>query len=77
MLEGQWFCNPLVCSVKSLSQNTCAFVSTNGWYTEMYPKESHTQSSVAEALNEVIQDVGVPIDLRTNMASEFMGRNSS
>ena len=63
-------------SVKSLSQNTGAFVFTNGWYTEVYSKESHTQSSAAEAVNEFIQDVGIPVDLRTDMASKLMGRNS-
>ena len=30
----------------------------------------------AEALDEFIQDVGIPVDLRTGMASEFAGRNS-
>jgi len=75
-LQGQWFCDWMVSSVKSLSQNTGAFVFTNGRYTEVYPKESHTHTSAAEALDEFIQDVGIPVNLRTDMASEFTGRNS-
>ena len=66
----------MVSSVKLLSQNTGTFVFTNGRYTKVYPKESHTHASAAEALDEFTQDVGIPFDLRADIASEFMGRNS-
>eukprot|EP00804_Cyclotella_cryptica_P025225 CCRYP_010329-RA/>CCRYP_010329-RA protein AED:0.44 eAED:0.44 QI:0/0/0/1/0/0/2/0/190 len=75
-LQGQWFCDWMVSSVKSLSQNTGALVFTNGHYTEVYRKESHTRTSATEALNEFIQEVGIPVNLRVDMASEFTGRNS-
>ena len=40
---------------------------------EVYPKESHTHANAADALNEFIDDVGIPVNLRTNMAPEFSG----
>jgi hypothetical protein len=70
-LQGQWYCDWLSSGVRSLGQSTGAFIFTNGRFTEVYPKDRHTHGNAADALNEFIDDVGIPVNLRTDMAPEF------
>jgi hypothetical protein len=60
--------------VKSLSQNTGAFIFTTGTFTKIYPVESTARAG--EVLAEFVRDVGVPTDLRADLASYFSGRNT-
>jgi hypothetical protein len=60
--------------VKSLGQNTGAFVFTTGNFTKVYPVTSTSQAG--EVLAEFVRDVGVPTDIRTDLASYFTGRDT-
>jgi hypothetical protein len=59
--------------VKSLSQNTGAYLISNGHYTEA--KESDSSENATSALKEFTNDVGVPVDLKTDRAKSFSGRD--
>ncbi|KAL7545529.1 hypothetical protein ACHAWF_008875, partial [Thalassiosira exigua] len=60
--------------VKSLSQNVGAFVISNGSFTEVYPQPDHKSSSTADFLRRFCDDVGVPVNLKTDRAKEFVER---
>jgi predicted GIY-YIG superfamily endonuclease len=60
--------------VKSLSQNTGAFVYTTGEFTKVYPVT--TMAKAGETLAEFAHNVGIPTDLQTDLASYFTGRNA-
>jgi hypothetical protein len=70
----QFYLDHMQSRVKSLSQNTGAFVYTTGEFTKVYPVT--TTSKAGETLAEFARDVGVPTDLRTDLASYFTGRNT-
>ena len=59
--------------VQSLGQNTGEFVFTNGHFMEVYLKESHTHGNAADVLNEFINDISIPVNVRTDIAPEFSG----
>jgi hypothetical protein len=61
--------------VKSLSQNTGAFVYTTGTFTKVYPVSSTAKAG--ETLSEFVRDVGVPTDIRTDLASYFTGNDTA
>jgi hypothetical protein len=61
--------------VKSLAQNTGAFVFTTGNFTKLYPVVSTAQQA-GEVLAEFAWDVGVPTDIRADLASYFTGRDT-
>ena len=61
---------------KSLSQNTGAFVYSNGSMTEVFPMSNHSNVSAATSLKEFCEDVGIPEQLKSDRAPEFCGRNS-
>jgi hypothetical protein len=61
--------------VKSLSQNTGAFVYTTGTFSKVYPVLSTEKAS--ETLSEVVRDVGVPTNIRTDLASYFTGNETA
>ena len=73
-LAGKWQMNWMPSKVKSLSQNVGAFVISNGSFTEVYPQPDHKSSSTADSLQRFCDDVGVPINLKTDRAKEFVDR---
>jgi hypothetical protein len=70
----QFYVDHMQSRVKSLSQNTGAFVFTSGEFTRVYPVTSTAQAG--EVLAEFARDVGVPTNLRADLASYFTGRNT-
>jgi len=75
-LRGKWYIDWLQSGVKSVDQAKGAFVYSDGAYPEVYPKEDHKQGSAAESLRSFCDDVGIPQRLKSDLASEFVGRNS-
>ena len=73
-LQRQFYVDHLEARVKSLSQNTGAFVYTGGGFTVVYPVSS--TSKAGETLAEFARDVGIPSDLRADLASYFVGRET-
>ena len=62
--------------MKSLGGYTCAQIITNGTFTKVYPLESKASSNIARALQEFIDDVGVPDNLVCDFASEQTGKHT-
>jgi hypothetical protein len=75
-LKGVWEVDWLLSKVKSTTQSTGSFVYSNGVFTEVYPQETHAESSARDSLNAFIEDVGAPEGIKTDSAAEFTGRNS-
>ena len=74
-LRGPFQMDWMTARVKSLSQNTGGYLISNGHFTEAYPKESDSSENATSALKEFINDVGVPVDLKTDRAKSFSGRD--
>jgi hypothetical protein len=70
----QFYVDHMQSRVKSLSQNTGAFIFTTGTFTKIYPVDSTAKAG--EVLAEFVRDVGVPTDLWADLASYFSGRNT-
>lgn len=75
-LNDTFYMDTLFSKVKSLSGFTCAQLITNGTFTRVYPMESKSSSEIAHALNEFINDVGVPDTLTCDLATEQTGRHT-
>ena len=73
-LADRFYTDTLFAKVKSLSGKTCMQVFCNADFVYTYAMTS--KSEVAEALHNLVQDVGVPTDLVSDLASEQTGRNS-
>jgi hypothetical protein len=64
----------LFSKVKSFSGFTCAQLITNGSFMRVYPIESKASASIANALQEFINDVGILETLVCDFASEQTGK---
>ena len=73
-LRDQFYMDHLTSKTKSLNGNVGAWVITNGSFTEVYPVDH--RNKVAEALTDFAQDVGIPTDLRCDLAPEVTGRHT-
>jgi hypothetical protein len=73
-LSTMVYVDHLQSKVKSLSQNTGAFVFTTGAFTKVYTVKS--TANAGETLSDFVQDVGVPTDIRTDLATYFTGHNT-
>ena len=61
--------------VEPIQDNTGAFVISNGEITETLPKSNKNQKSSADLLHILGNDVGMPVDLRTDMDTSFISRH--
>jgi Reverse transcriptase (RNA-dependent DNA polymerase) len=75
-LGDTFYMDTLFSRVKSLNGHTCAQLITNGSFTRTYPMESKASSNIAQALNEFVDDVGIPGTLICDLASEQTGKNT-
>jgi hypothetical protein len=75
-LRDVFYMDTLFSKVKSISGFKCAQLITNGSITRVYPMESKASANIANALQEFIDDVGVPETLVCDFASEQTGKNT-
>ena len=75
-LRDVFYMDTLFSKVKSISGFTCAQLITNGSFTRVYPMESKASANIANALQEFIDDVGIPETLVCDFASEQTGKNT-
>ena len=75
-LYDTFYMDTLFSKVKSLGGYTCAQLITNGTFTKVYPMESKASSNIARALQQFIDDVGVPDNLVCDFASEQTGKHT-
>ena len=74
-LRDVFYMDTLFSKVKSISGFTCAQLITNGSFTRVYPMESKASANIAMALQEFIDDVGIPETLVCDFASEQTGKH--
>jgi hypothetical protein len=75
-LNDTFYMDTLFSKIKSLNGHTCAQLITNGTFTRIYPMEPKSSHNIAQALNEFVDDVGIPGTLICNLASEQTGKNT-
>ena len=77
-LGGQWTLDHLESRVKSIRGNTGDFTISNGNFVEAYakPSKSKDQHQAADSLRRFCKDVGIPVNLKTDMAGSFEGRHT-
>ena len=75
-LAGKWTLDHIESKYKSIRQHTGAFVISNGNYVAVYPTASKNDTDATESLRRFCTDVGVPVNLKSDMAATFTGRNT-
>ena len=75
-LRDVFYMDTLFSKVKSISGFTCAQLITNGSFTRVYPMETKASVNIARALQEFVDDVGIPETLVCDFASEQTGKNT-
>ena len=75
-LHDSFYMDTIVSKVKSLAGYTCAQLITNGAFTKVYPMESKASANISRALQEFIDDVGIPDTLACDFASEQTGKHT-
>jgi hypothetical protein len=73
-LKGTWYLDTLITKVKSLLDNKCANVFTNGKYTKVVPMASWKEA--AESLIDFTDDVGILETLVMDSTTEFTGKHT-
>jgi hypothetical protein len=72
-LNNVFYTDTLFSKVKSLNGNVCAQVYTNGRNTHVFPITSKSSENIAQTLNEIVDDVGIPNTLICDLATEQVG----
>ena len=75
-LGGQWTLDHLESRIRSIRGNTGAFTISNGNFVEAYAKPAKDQYQAADALRRFCKDIGIPVNLKTDMAGSFEGRHT-
>jgi hypothetical protein len=75
-IRDTFYMDTLFSKVKSLGGFSCAQLITNGTLTKVYPMESKASSNIARALQDFIDDVGIPDSLVCDFASEQTGKHT-
>lgn len=72
-LSGKWTLDHIKAIYRSIRGHTGAFVFSNGNIVVVYPSTSKSGLHAAEALRNFCTDYGVPIRLKSDLASSFTG----
>jgi len=75
-LGGRWTLDHMESKVRSLRQHTGAFVFSNGNFVAVYPTNSKSGAHAAEALRRFSTEVGIPMRLKSDLASSFTGEHT-
>jgi hypothetical protein len=66
----------LFAKVKSLQGNTCAQLYTTGKYTRIMPLPDKTAEGIGGTLLDILNTVGIPREMVTDLASKMVGRHT-
>ena len=75
-LAGKWTLDHIEARYRSIRGHTGAFVFSNGNIVVVYPTNSKSGLHAAEALRNFCMDYGVPIRLKSDLASSFTGEHT-
>jgi hypothetical protein len=66
----------LFAKVKSLQGNTCAQLYTTGKYIRIMPLPDKTAEGIGYTLLDILNTVGIPREMVTDLASKMVGRHT-
>jgi hypothetical protein len=75
-LAGKWTLDHVESRYKSIRGHTGAIVISNGNFVAVYPTASKGDQDSTESLRRFTEDVGIPANLKVDMASAFVGRHT-
>ena len=75
-LDGRWGMDHILSNTKSIRQNNGGFVISNGEFTRTYPTPSKDGTDAGISLQTFCDDIGVPVNLKTDLASSFAGKKT-
>ena len=74
-LIGKWYVEWILVDTKLLAQNAEAFVFSDRTFAEVYLSDSKQQMSANMSLNDLCNNVRIPVNIKSDRAPEFCGRN--
>jgi hypothetical protein len=72
-LAGKWTLDHIESKYKSIRGHTGAIVISNGNFVAVYPTASKGDQDSTESLRRFTEDVGIPANLKVDMATAFVG----
>ena len=75
-LAGKWTLDHVESKYKSIRGHTGAIAISNGNFVAIYPTASKGDQGSTESLRRFTEDVGIPANLKCDMASAFVGRHT-
>jgi hypothetical protein len=75
-LAGTWTMDHLESKYMSIRQHTGAIVFTDGNLVMVYPTKTKNDDDCTESLRRMTDDVGIPANLKSDMAATFVGHNT-
>ena len=76
-LGGNWTLDHVESAIQSIRGNTGAFAFTNGNLVAIYPTPTKSDQDATESLRRFTEEIGIPANLKCDMASAFVGRHTS
>ncbi len=70
-LGGSWTLDHVEAKYKSIRGHTGAFIFSNGNFAAVYPTRTKNDDDAAESLRRLCDEVGVPANLKSDMAASF------
>jgi hypothetical protein len=61
---------------KSIRSHTGSIIFTNGNIVMVYPTHTKNDSDSTESLRRLTEDLGIPANLKSDMAASFVGQHT-
>lgn len=75
-LAGNWTMDHVEAKYKSIRGHTGSIVFTNGNIVMVYPTHTKNDSDSTESLRRLTEDLGIPANLKSDMAASFAGQHT-
>jgi hypothetical protein len=75
-LSGNWTIDHIESKYKSIRGHTGAIVISNGNLAAIYPTPTKNDRDSTESLRRFTEEIGIPANLKCDMASAFVGRHT-
>ncbi len=75
-LGGKWTLDHVESKYKSIRGHTGAMVISNGNLVAVYPTASKADNDATESLRRFTEEIGIPANLKCDMAATFVGRHT-
>lgn len=75
-LAGKWTMDHMESKYKSIRGHTGAIIFTNGNLVMVYPTPTKNDADCTESLRRFTEDIGIPANLKCDMATSFVGHHT-